>query len=91
MKISTLVVTYNDEKHLEECLDPLRRFAELVVVDLGSSDRSVEIAQRLGIKVIRKPWVPIGEMILPTMIPTMKHDWVLRVDPDEVFSLRSRR
>ena len=55
-------------------------------MDLGSSDRSVEIAQRLGIKVVRKPWVPIVEMILPTLIPTMKHDWVLHVDPDEVFS-----
>jgi len=86
VKISALVVTYNDEKHLEECLTPLKRFDELVVVDLGSRDQSVEIAQRLGVKVIKKPWVPIVEMILPTMIPAMKNNWVLPVDPDEVFS-----
>lgn len=86
MKISALVITYNDEKYLEACLIPLKRLDELVVVDLGSRDQSVEIAQRLGVKVIRKPWVPIVEMILPTLIPAMKYDWVLHVDPDEVYS-----
>lgn len=85
MKISVLVVTYNDEKHLKDCLIPLKSFDELVVVDLGSTDRSLEIAKDLGINVIARSWVPIIEMVLPTLIPTLKNDWVLRIDPDEVL------
>lgn len=86
MKISALVVTYNDEKHLEESLASLKRFDELVVVDLGSRDKSVEIAQHFGIKVLHRPWVSAIELILPDIIQLPCNDWILRVDPDEVLS-----
>jgi glycosyltransferase involved in cell wall biosynthesis len=85
MKLSILVVTYNDDKHLEECLSPLRRFDELIVVDLGSTDHSVEIAQNNGFKIVEHPWVPIGEMVYPDLKYLMRNNWILRVDPDEVF------
>jgi glycosyltransferase involved in cell wall biosynthesis len=86
MKLSVMVVTFNDDKYLEKCLFALRRFDELIVVDLGSSDRSVEIAQNQGFKVIIHPWVPIGEMIYPDLKHSMRNNWILRVDPDEIFS-----
>ena len=85
MKISALIVTYNEEKRLEQCLNSIIRFDELAVVDLGSQDHSVEIARNMGIKVIPHPWVPFGELVLPSLMPTMKNDWIIRVDPDEVL------
>lgn len=85
MKLSVLVVTYNDDKYLEECLNSLQPFDELIVVDLGSTDQSVAIAQTNGIKVVRHPWVPIGEMVYPNLKHIMRNDWILRVDPDEVI------
>lgn len=86
MKLTAMVITYNDDNHLGECLASLHRFDELVVVDLGSSDRSIEIAQRLGIKVIQRRWVPAIELILPELMEIPCNDWILRVDPDEVLS-----
>jgi glycosyltransferase involved in cell wall biosynthesis len=86
MKLSALIVTCNDDKHLEECFTSLRRFDELVVVDLESSDRSVEIAQKLGINVIPRRWVPTKELIVPDIVQLPRNDWILRVDPDEVLS-----
>ncbi|MFH2102002.1 MAG: glycosyltransferase family 2 protein [Chloroflexota bacterium] len=85
MNISVIVVTLNEERRLKDCLESLKRFNDLKVVDLGSSDRSVEIAQEMGHMVVTHPWVPIGEMVLPTVMPTMKNDWIIRVDPDEVL------
>jgi glycosyltransferase involved in cell wall biosynthesis len=85
MQISVLVVTLNEERRLRDCLSSLKRFEDVIVVDLGSKDHSVEIAQSLGFKVITHPWVPIVEMVFPALLPTMKYDWVIRVDPDEIL------
>ncbi|MFH2102001.1 MAG: glycosyltransferase [Chloroflexota bacterium] len=85
MKISAFVVVYNEERRLRECLNSLKNFDELLVVDLGSRDRSTEIARGLGITVIQHKWVPIVEMVLPTVMPGMRNDWIIRVDPDEVL------
>jgi (heptosyl)LPS beta-1,4-glucosyltransferase len=85
MKISALVVTFNEERRLGDCLRSLMRVEDVIVADLGSTDRSVEIAQGMGFRVVDHPWVPIGEMVLPNMMPLMKNDWVIRVDPDEVL------
>jgi len=85
MKISALVVTFNEERRLNDCLLSLKRFDDVMVADLGSKDRSVKIAKNLRFKVVAHPWVPIGEMALPALLPAMKNDWVIRVDPDEVL------
>lgn len=85
MKISVLVAVLDEEKPLKDCLLSLKRFEDVIVVDLGSNDHSVEIAQSLGFKVVTHPWVSIGEMVLPVMMPQMQNDWIIRVDPDEVL------
>jgi len=85
MQISAIIVTFNEERRLEDCLRSLAKFDDVIVVDLGSSDQSVEIAKSLKFKVISHPWVPIGEMVLPAIMPKMKNDWILRIDPDEVM------
>jgi glycosyltransferase involved in cell wall biosynthesis len=85
MQISVLVVTFNEEIRLKDCLLSLKRFDDVMVADLGSNDSSAKIAQNLGFKVVACPWVPIVEMVLPTLIPAMKYDWVIHVDPDEVL------
>lgn len=85
MKLSALVVTFNEERRLRECLQSLRLFEDVIVVDIGSSDDSVKIAEEMGFKVLDHPWVPIGEVILPGIMPVMQNDWIIRVDPDEVL------
>lgn len=85
MKISVMVVVFNEERRLRECLNSLRSFDELLVVDLGSNKPTIEIIQNMGINTIRHEWVPIGEMLLPEIMSGMRNDWTLRVDPDEVF------
>lgn len=85
MRLSVLVAILDEERRLKDCLLSLKRFDDVTVVDLGSKDHSVEIAQSMGFKVTVHPWVPIGEMILPATMPKMQNDWIIRVDPDEVL------
>ena len=76
MNISVLVVTLNEERRLDDCLASLKNFEDVLVVDIGSTDNSVKIAQSMGYKVVCHPWVPIGEMVLPSVMPVLQNDWI---------------
>ena len=84
-KISAVVHTYNDARHLEECLTSIRWCDEVLVVDLGSHDQSITIASRIADRVLQHEWVPIVEMVRQWSYEQAAHDWILCVDPDEVF------
>jgi len=85
MNLSAIVVSFNEERRLRDCLQSLNRINDVIVIDIGSTDHSVDIARDLGFKVMEHPWIPIVEMILPSTMPLMKNDWIIRVDPDEVL------
>lgn len=85
MKISALVVTFNEGKHLEECLKQLKDCDQLIVIDLGSSDHSISIAKKYATQVIHHEWVPIVELVLPSIIDQIENDWIIHADPDEIY------
>jgi len=80
-----IVVTYNEDRRLRQCLTSLAFCDQLIVIDLGSDDRSVEIARECGARIIHHPIVPIVEQIRRQSLDYAKHDWVIFLDPDEVF------
>lgn len=55
-KVSAAIITLNEEKNLPRCLQGLTWVDEIVVVDAGSTDRTVEIAQQAGARVFFRPW-----------------------------------
>ena len=85
MEISAFIVTYNEEKRLRDCLKSLSFCDQIVVVDLGSTDRSVEIARSCNVQLAKHAPVPFVEEVWADVIPMLNHNWVLRADPDEVF------
>lgn len=85
MEISAFIVTYNEEKRLRDCLESLSFCDQIVVVDLGSTDRSVEIARSCNVQLTKHAHVPFVEKVWADVIPMLNHNWVLRADPDEVF------
>ena len=55
--LTAIVLTHNEEKNLEACLAPLAECAaEIVVVDSGSNDGTLEIAKRLGARIVAHPF-----------------------------------
>jgi len=85
MEISALIVTLNEEARLKECLESLLFCDQRVVVDLGSTDRSPEIGRKYATEFFTHPPVPAVEEIWVKFFPTLKYNWILRADPDEVF------
>lgn len=93
MKISAIVHTYNAERHLAECLRALQGFDEILVVDMESTDRTVEIATAAGARVVIKER---GQHRLPEAyrdfaIHEARYDWVIVVDADEIVPDALRR
>jgi glycosyltransferase involved in cell wall biosynthesis len=85
VKFTGLVVTYNEGHLLRDCLNSLSFCDQLLAIDLGSSDNSVQIAQECGAEVVHRPWVPVVEQVWPDAVSRAQNPWILRADPDEVF------
>jgi glycosyltransferase involved in cell wall biosynthesis len=52
--ISVIIITKNEEKHIARCISSVGFADEVIVVDSGSTDNTVNIAKELGAKVIKK-------------------------------------
>ena len=85
MKISAAIITYNEERNISRALESLRCCDEVVVVDSGSTDRTVELATKLGARVIDSNWRGYaGQKNYASS--QCEHDWVLSLDADEALS-----
>lgn len=82
---SGLVVTLNEDKRLPECLASLSFCEEIIVFDLGSVDGSVQVARDAGAKVIRGKREMSVEKVWPVAVQHTHNNWIVRLDPDEVF------
>jgi len=83
-KISVAIATFNEEKNIADCLDSIRELAdETVVVDGSSTDKTVEIAQKYGAKVIVTDNPPIFHINKQKAIDACTSEWILQLDADE--------
>lgn len=87
MKVSVLVLTYNEEENLPRCLEALTWCDDLVVLDSGSTDRTVEIARLFGSRVLSRPFDTFAEQRnFGLSAGDFRHEWVLHLDADEVVT-----
>lgn len=86
MKISGLVITYNEERHIEKCIDALFKVCdEVIIVDSLSVDNTVKIAEEKGAKVISQSFLGDGPQRI-FGLPYCKNDWILNLDADEILA-----
>ncbi len=85
IKISCVIITYNEEENLAECLKSVSWCDEIIVVDSGSTDKTVEIAEKFGAKVFKKNFTGYGEQ-KQYAVSLASNDWIFSIDADEVVS-----
>lgn len=83
--LTAVTVCFNESRHLRACLESVRFCDETVMVDLGSTDASMRIATALGARIVPHPWVPVVEMVRAFTVAQARTDWVVFVDPDQIF------
>lgn len=83
MKISVVIITHNEEDRIGPALESSAPVAdEIVVLDSGSTDRTVEIAREFGARVFTHPFEDYGTQKNAAMART-GCEWVLNLDADE--------
>jgi glycosyltransferase involved in cell wall biosynthesis len=88
-KFSLVIITFNNADTLEQCLAAADFADEIVVLDSGSTDATVEIAQRHGARIATHPFDDYGPQ-KQRAIDMASHDWILNLDADEVLSPGTR-
>jgi glycosyltransferase involved in cell wall biosynthesis len=85
MKISATIITLNEERNIARAIESLRCCDEIVVLDSGSVDRTVELATNLGARVVDGTWRGYaGQKNFAA--EQASHDWILSLDADEALS-----
>ena len=84
LSLSVTIISLNEEEHIRRAIESAGWADEVIVVDSGSSDRTVEIARGLGAKVIHHTWPGYGQQKNFAQ-EQASHDWVLNIDADEVI------
>jgi glycosyltransferase involved in cell wall biosynthesis len=87
MKLSVVIITFNEEANLGRTLASVKRLVadgkgEIIVVDSGSKDRTVEIAKSFGAKVFVEEWKGFAAQ-KNSAIDKATGDWILSLDADE--------
>ena len=87
--LSLCVIVKNEEGFIAQCLNSVKDFVdEIIVVDTGSEDRTVEIAKEYEAKIFVHPWVGDFSVARNHCIDHAASDWILVLDADERLALR---
>ena len=85
LPVSAVIITYNEEAVIAKTLSRLWWCDEVIIIDSGSSDRTVSICELSGCRVFSREFNGFGEQ-KSYGVSKAKNDWVLCIDADEVLS-----
>ncbi|MDN3513514.1 MAG: tetratricopeptide repeat protein [Candidatus Brocadia sp.] len=84
--LSACMIVKNEEKFLAQCLQSIRHAVdEIIIVDTGSTDKTIEIAQSFAAKVYHHPWKNSFSEARNHSLNYATCDWILQIDADEAI------
>ncbi len=91
-RLSLTIITLNEERNLPDCLTSVAGLAdEIIVADTGSTDRTREIASRLGARVVEAPWCEDFAAARNAALEQATGDWVWWLDADDRLDAANHR
>lgn len=85
VKISAVIISFNEEENIARALESVAWADETIVVDSESTDRTREIAEGLATKVLTRKWTGFSDQ-KQFAVDQASNDWILSLDSDEVVS-----
>ncbi len=85
MKVSSTIITLNEERNIERCILSLQKVSdEIIVLDSFSTDRTEEICQKLNVRFVQRKWS--GYAASKNHLNSLaSYDYILSIDADEVL------
>ncbi|HET7113218.1 MAG TPA: glycosyltransferase family 2 protein, partial [Pyrinomonadaceae bacterium] len=90
MQISATIITFNEELNIKAACESVAWADEIVVVDSNSTDKTCEIAEACGARVIVNEWPGFGAQ-KQFAVNRASHDWIFSLDADERVSDELRK
>lgn len=91
MKISVVIITFNEEKNIGRCLNSVKDIAdEIVVVDSFSTDQTEAICREFGVRFIQKEFLGYAEQKRFADLQA-RYDWIFSIDADEALSEKLKK
>ncbi len=91
VSVSLCMITRDEEKKLPKCLDSVKDLvSEIIIVDTGSRDRTIEIARSYGARVLRFEWKGDFATMRNLALKEARHPWILHLDADEALEAVDR-
>ena len=81
-RLSVIITTFNEDVNIADCIESVKWADEILVVDSFSTDRTVEIAQRLPVRLLQREYYGSAAQ-KNWALDRVEHGWVLIVDADE--------
>ncbi|MCK4670408.1 MAG: glycosyltransferase [Nanoarchaeota archaeon] len=87
--VSLCIITKDEEKYLPDCLEAAKSYVdEIVVVDTGSKDGTIDVAKKFGARVFTTEWQDDFSFAKNKALIHAKSDWILFLDADEVIETK---
>lgn len=87
--LSVIIITKNEESHITQCLESVKWADEIIVLDSGSTDKTVEICKQFTSHVFKTDWQGFG-IQKQRALEKATGDWMLSIDADETISSQLR-
>ena len=81
-KLSVIIITKNEEINIVDCINSCKFADEIIVIDSGSTDKTICLAKANGALVYEQPWLGYGKQ-KNIAIEHTNNEWVLSIDADE--------
>lgn len=88
MNITALIITKNEEIHIERCINNVKKLvSDVLIIDSFSNDYTIEIAKKLNIKFIQNKFINHAKQFNFGLSQLSQDtDWVLKIDADEILT-----
>ncbi len=90
MRLSVVLITFNEASRVQRCLDSVRWADEIVVVDSGSTDQTLDHARPFAARTFTRPFDDFASQ-KNHAVAQASHDWIFSIDADEVMTEALRK
>lgn len=85
LNLSAVIITRNEESNIKRCLKSLKIADEIIIIDSGSTDKTIEVAESMGAVVYSKEWEGYGPA-KKEGVSKASGKWIISLDADEELS-----
>ena len=86
IKVSVYIICKNEEKHIKRVLESVKEFDEIIIVDSGSTDNTLEIAKNYTKNIYHQEWMGFAKQ-KEYARSLCSNEWVLNLDADEELTI----